>query len=106
MATKVVEGVVYSMIHEVMSCGVIIQIGPGTKKRVRPGCLGSGLQPLIRSRVPGRIGPTPRQLLPDATLWLHTRVTVSNGLTTSTTKVYATTGFTRSYENFHILAPK
>jgi hypothetical protein len=30
--------------------------------------------------VPGRIGPTPRQLLPDATMWLHTRVTVSKGL--------------------------
>ena len=54
-----------------MRCGVIVQIGPRTEERVRPGCLSSGLQPLIRSRVPGRIGPTPRQLLPDVTLWRH-----------------------------------
>jgi hypothetical protein len=36
MATKVVEGVLYSMINEVMCCGVIVQVGPGTEERVRP----------------------------------------------------------------------
>lgn len=75
------------MIHEVMSSCMIVQVAPGTQKSVRPCCFGSGLQILIRSRVPGRIGPTPRQLLPDATLWRHIRAFVSNGLTTSARKV-------------------
>ena len=36
--------------------------------------MSSGLQLLIGSGVPGRIGPTPRQLFPVTTIWRHTRV--------------------------------
>ena len=36
--------------------------------------MSSGLQLLIGSRVPGRIGPTPCQHFPVTTIWRHTRV--------------------------------
>jgi hypothetical protein len=74
MPAKVVVSVLYSMIHEVMGCGVIVQISPRTEERIWPGCLSSGLQPLI-SRVPGRMGPTPRLEVPllDATTELPER---------------------------------
>ena len=43
----------------------------GTENCVGPSSLGGGVQSLIRSGMPGRIGPTPRQPLPDRTLWRH-----------------------------------
>jgi type IV secretion system protein TrbE len=43
----------------------------GSGNCVGPSCPGGGVQSLIRSGMPGRIGPTPRQPLPDRTLWRH-----------------------------------
>src|ERR1700761_8573719 len=49
----------------------VIEVGPSAKESIGPSCLGGSVQSLIRSGMPGRIGPTPRQPLPDRTLWRH-----------------------------------
>src|SRR5580700_4312464 len=56
MTRDVAGGILNGVIHDVMGGGVIVEICPGAKLRVRPGCIGSGVQFLIRSRVPGRKG--------------------------------------------------
>ena len=66
MPPGVVPRVFNRVIHEVVSRVVIVQISPCVQEGIRPSCFSSGRQLLIRSQVPGREGPTPRQLLPDA----------------------------------------
>src|ERR1700735_4979558 len=73
MAADVIGDVLNSVIHQVMRNVAVVQVSPRAEHRERPRCLGSGLQGLIRSRVPSRTGPTPRQILPAWTLWQHSR---------------------------------
>jgi len=72
---RVLDGVV----HQIVGGVVIIQECPGAQQSVRPCCIRSGLQDLIRSRVSGRAGPTPRQRLPAAILWRHSRASARRG---------------------------
>ena len=87
MSPGVVPRVFNRVIHEVVSSIVIVQIGPGVQEGVRPSCFSSGRQLLIRSEVPGREGPTPRQLLPYATFWGHEEITVYSKVAKSQTGV-------------------
>ena len=74
MAGKVLRRIMNCVVHQI-DCGiVVIEVRPGAQKSVWPCCVSSGLQLLIRSGVPGRIGPTPGQLFPVTTSWRHTRV--------------------------------
>jgi len=74
MAGNVLRRITNGVVHQI-DCGiVVIEVRPSAQGSVRPCCVSSGLQLLIGSRVPGRIGPTPRQLFPVATIWRHTRV--------------------------------
>ncbi len=59
------------VVHQIMRGVRIIQKRPRAKQSVRPSCVGSGLQNLIRSRVTSRTGPTPRQRLPAAIIRRH-----------------------------------
>src|SRR5580698_190055 len=60
-----------SEIHQIMGRVFVIKVGPSAEESIGPSCLGGSVQSLIRSGMPGRIGPTPRQPLPDRTLWRH-----------------------------------
>src|ERR1700757_4391026 len=71
MARHVPGGIANSMLHQLARGIVVVKIGPCAQDRIRPCCFRSDLQPLIRSLVPGRIGPTPRQLFPTRTAWRH-----------------------------------
>lgn len=73
VSSEVIRRIVDGMIHKVVCGIVVVQVGPGAKTSIRPGCLGSGLQYLIGSWMPGRIGPTPRPILPARTMWRHRR---------------------------------
>ena len=53
VSSEVVSRIVDGMIHEVVRGIVVVQVGPGAKKSVRPRYLGSGLQCPIRSWMPG-----------------------------------------------------
>lgn len=71
MTGNVFGRVLDSVIHQIVRDVVVIQECPGAEQGIRPCCVSSGLQNLIRSRVPGRAGPTPRQHLPAAAIWRH-----------------------------------
>ena len=74
MAGKVLRRIMNGVVHQI-DCGiVVIEVRPGAQESVWPCCVSSGLQLLIGSGVPGRIGPTPSQLFPVTTSWRHSRV--------------------------------
>ena len=79
MTGDVFGRVLNRMVHQIVGGGVVIQECPGAQQSVRPCCVSSGLQYLIRRRVSGRAGPTPCQLLPSATLWRHSRASARRG---------------------------
>ena len=80
MTSDVAGRIVNSMAHQFM-CGVlVVQVSPGAQERVRPCCLRSGRQSLIRILVPGRVGPSPRQLFPIRTGWRHSRASARGGI--------------------------
>src|ERR1700726_1243926 len=60
-----------SEIHQIMGRIFVVEIGPSRELSIGPSRFGGSVQTLIRSGMPGRIGPTPRQPLPDRTLWRH-----------------------------------
>jgi hypothetical protein len=74
MAAKVLRRIMSRVVHQI-DCGiVVIEVRPSAQRSVCSCCVSSGLQLLIGSRVPGRIGPTPCQLFPATTSWRHTLV--------------------------------
>ena len=74
MAGNVLRRIMNGVVHQI-DCGIgVIEVRPSAQGSVRPCCVSSGLQLLIGSRVPGRIGPTPRQHFPVTAIWRHTRV--------------------------------
>ena len=79
VAHKVLRCVVNSVVHQIDCRILVIEMRPGAQVCVWPCCLGSGLQLLIRGRMPSRIGPAPSQVLPVATSWRHSRVCARGG---------------------------
>jgi len=78
MPANVFGRVLNRVVHQFVSGVFVVEVRPGAQLGVRPCCI-SGLQDLIRSRVPGRAGPTPRQHLPSATIWRHSRASARRG---------------------------
>src|ERR1700729_1742548 len=68
---SVASNLLNSVIHQIMGRVFVIEVGPSAEESIGPSCLRGSVQSLIRSGMPGRIGPTPRQPLPDRTLWRH-----------------------------------
>jgi len=99
MTANVFCDVLDRVVHKIVSGILVVQVRPGTQESIRPRCVRSSLQNLIRSRVPGRAGPTPRQHLSGATIWRHSRASARGGLTTSTGSIAT------SRKNPHTYAP-
>ena len=74
MAGKVSRRIMSGVVHQIDFGILVIEVRPSAQGSVGPCCVSSGVQLLIGSRVPGRIGPTPRQLFPVTTSWRHMRV--------------------------------
>src|ERR1700733_1757139 len=82
MKCSVGSSLLNSEIHQIMGRIFVIEIGPSTQLSIGPSRFGGSVQTLIRSGMPGRIGPTPRQPLIDRTLWRHLASARSGRFTT------------------------